>query len=337
MGLRKFEEGLASCLNALTIKSNNSEIQILRERCTQELDKVLSNLHEKAVKQGEVEQKWKDAWTIISHTGGGKDAGTVAVGYASANQQPAQLKEVLPHITSNPYMEITHAIWPVIILYPQYGQLDVIEGLDVADMLAMHLAEMFPELADLDSDDVEGDGMAVSWDINKEYQVSRLVVYVQLEATPRIRTLEEWLNSCKEQSALRGELEGEINQSAQIEFKRRNTEHELMLSYCKQNSKKINKSKSGGSKKIDSGNSLAAGVEFDRVGYLDIHLGCTFKDILTAPGHVLPGGLLTLLVFVRDNSAHLKFLENINSNSHGVWSLTPNNNKQNKNDTERLI
>jgi hypothetical protein len=50
--------------------------------------------------------------------------GDVTVGYAAANQQPAQLKEVLPH-----YAETNHAVWPVIILYPQYGQLDVIEGI----------------------------------------------------------------------------------------------------------------------------------------------------------------------------------------------------------------
>lgn len=311
MALRKFEDGSTSCLHALTIEPNNVQIIALNEKCFSELEKILSDLKIKALKQVDVEQKWKDAWMIILREGGAKGT-DVNVGYAAANQQPAQLKEVLPH-----YTETNHAVWPVIILYPQYGQLDVIEGLDIGDMLAMHLAEMFPELADLDSDSGEN-GMAVSWDTEKEYQVSRLAVYAQLEATPRIKTLEKWLDSCREQSALRGEMEVEINDSAQIEFKRRSTEHELKLSYCKQITEEISKAKSSSSSKVEA-------VEFAKVGYLDVHLGCTFKDILKAPGHVLPGGLLTLLVFVRNNSAHLKFLENVTKSRHGVWSLAPNN------------
>ena len=38
--------------------------------------------------------------------------------------------------------------------------------------------------------------------------------------------------------------------------------------------------------------------DFDRVGYLDVHFGASFRDVIIAPGHVLAGGLLTLLVFI---------------------------------------
>jgi hypothetical protein len=119
-------------------------------------------------------------------------------------------------------------------------------------------------------------------------------------------------------------MDAEMNGKAQMEFKRRSTEHEQNLSYYKQK-EEISKAKSSSSGKVDKKNSLVETEEFERVGYLDVHLGCTFKDILKAPGHVLPGGLLTLLVFVRDNSAHLKFLENVSESRHGVWSLSPNN------------
>jgi hypothetical protein len=94
--------------------------------------------------------------------------------------------------------------WPVLLLYPQYSQIDVIQGVTATDMLAIHLGEMFPELADLDST-VEG-GCAVPWDRDREYHVSRLAVYAPLEAVPRICTVEQWLLFCREQSAIRGEM-----------------------------------------------------------------------------------------------------------------------------------
>ena len=55
---------------------------------------------------------------------------------------------------------------------------------------------------------------------------------------------------------------------------------------------------------------------------MQLHLGCTFDDILRAEGHVISGGLLTLLVFVRGNQAHMKFLKESKVKSNYV--LMPN-------------
>ena len=245
------------------------------------------------------------------------------------------------------------AAWPVVLLYPQYNQIDVIQGLDVNDMIAVHLAEMFPEYDDLDiqgengtvsgasaSGSVSGasgsgSDLAVPWDRDREYQVSQLAVYVRLEAAPRIRTLQQWLESCREQSALRGELGVESSESSSVIARKRTEEHELKLSQFNKNKKDISSQKLNGNLEKNNSSSSSSGIskidnnnnntdfDFDRVGYLDVHLGCTFAAVLTCPGHVLAGGLLTLLVFVRGNNAHKKFLRDVANNGHGIYPLNP--------------
>lgn len=288
------------------------------------------------------EKHWIAAWSIMSATKdrsctnvSEKSIAPIVAGYASANQQPAQLREVLPHFLSNEATAECNVGWPVVLLYPQYSQIDVIEGVSANDMLAIHLAEMFPELADLYT---QNDSMAVSWDRDREYQVSQLAVYAPLEAAPRINTLDEWLDSCREQSALRGELGVESSEVALKAARKRREAHELRLSQFKMRKPSVdpkNAGKAGGSSSSSSSGGSGGGdgsaasslgnfsSELDRVGYLDVHLGCTFQHVLACPGHVLAGGLLTLLVFVRGNSAHTKFLKDIASNGHGVWSLNP--------------
>lgn len=50
-------------------------------------------------------------------------------------------------------------IWPVLLLYPQYGQSDLIQAFRSADMLAEHLAAAFPE-----------EGPPAPWDTSFEYR-----------------------------------------------------------------------------------------------------------------------------------------------------------------------
>lgn len=55
-------------------------------------------------------------------------------------------------------------IWPVLLLYPQYGQSDLIQAFRDADMLAEHLAAAFPE-----------EGPPAPWDTSFEYRSGRAV------------------------------------------------------------------------------------------------------------------------------------------------------------------
>ena len=281
----------------------NAQIISIKQKCEEELRKLEKIRNSIAEKQIEAERHHTAAWDIMSTTKKNRKNSAISVGYASTMQNPAQLQEVLPHYVEAASKDPSNVGWPVILLYPQYSQIDVIQGVTATDMLAVHLAEMFPELSDLD---LKGNstGLAVPWDRDGEYQVSRLAVYAPLESAERIESLDEWLESCKEQSALRGEVGAEECETATKIFRKRGVAHENKLLNFNCN---ISKQSS----------------DFNRVGYLDVHLGSSFLDILIAPGHVLAGGLLSLLVFVRGNVAHTNFLNDVKKRNHGIWFLGP--------------
>lgn len=74
----------------------------------------------------------------------------------------------------------------MVVTYPQYNQIDIIQGTSAETMLVMLLAEMFPE--------DEGNGVSsVEWDKKGEYHVSNLVVFVQLNLTEQFHNEADWL------------------------------------------------------------------------------------------------------------------------------------------------
>jgi hypothetical protein len=291
-------------------------------------------LAEETARRTAEEARWLTAWEIITgcvDQSGARVAGSavsgkgksvpgqsvpgqsvppfppIGVGFASTDQQPAQLKEIIPFLSDG------RPAWPVLMLYPQYGQLDVVQGVGGGDMIVAHLAEMFPELEEGPGSGSgssggaagsRGPNPAVPWDRDCEYFVSRLAVYAPLEAGHRITTVDEWYAACREQSALRGERGPEAAEKALLDGRKRSQAHEQRLFRFKDDSRDKD-------------------LGLDRVGYVDVHLGCTFDDVLHAPNHVLSGGLLTFLVFVRGNQAHKKFLADVKKNGHGVWVQHP--------------
>ncbi len=80
-------------------------------------------------------------------------------------------------------------------LYPQHTQTDFIQSFDEDDMLAIHLAEMWPE---------EMAGQLVGWDPKGEYKCSDLEVYVEARASERFRSAEEYVDSVENFKALLG-------------------------------------------------------------------------------------------------------------------------------------
>jgi hypothetical protein len=70
---------------------------------------------------------------------------------------------------------VTHGewSWPCMFLYPSHQQSDFVEHLGENEMLAMRLAEMFPELQDV------GETM-LPWDFNNEFFCSNLAIYFEV-------------------------------------------------------------------------------------------------------------------------------------------------------------
>ena len=68
--------------------------------------------------------------------------------------------------------------WPCMFVYPSHSQSDFVESFGEAEMIAIHMAEMFPELED------EADGTTpIPWDYNNEFVCSKLAVYFEVHCT----------------------------------------------------------------------------------------------------------------------------------------------------------
>ena len=66
--------------------------------------------------------------------------------------------------------------WPCMFLYPSHRQSDFVQEFAESDMLAVRMAEMFPE------PEVEGQETAMPWDYNNEFICSNLAVYFEIHS-----------------------------------------------------------------------------------------------------------------------------------------------------------
>jgi len=66
--------------------------------------------------------------------------------------------------------------WPCLFVYPSHSQSDFVKNFGESEMLAMRMAQMYPEM------DV-GQETAMPWDYNNEFQCSNLAVYFEINVS----------------------------------------------------------------------------------------------------------------------------------------------------------
>ena len=69
---------------------------------------------------------------------------------------------------------------------------------------------------------------------------------------------------------------------------------------------------------------IGRSMVFDRDKFCQLHLGCTIGQILSCEGHVVPAGLLHVLVFVNNSATHKRFLQTARKNLAQMYTLMPN-------------
>ena len=165
-------------------------------QCEKAITTEKRKAQEAEARQLQLEARWTEAWSIAEQR-------QVSFGRPGEGwRHPPQLESPLPFYADHEGGDLLGKDqWPIVVLYPQHRQLDVIQGVDPTTMLVMLLAEMFPE-----PEDEGGTGRpaaAVHWDCNQEYFVSNLVVYIHLSSCAKFKNCEEWLEYNR-QAAKRG-------------------------------------------------------------------------------------------------------------------------------------
>jgi len=72
-----------------------------------------------------------------------------------------------------------------------------------------------------------------------------------------------------------------------------------------------------------AGNSPGRSLTFDKDKFCQVHLGCTVGQILACEGHIVPAGLLHVLVFVNKSKTHKRFLQTARKSRAAMFSLLP--------------
>lgn len=209
----------------------------------------------------------------------------VKLGYSSDANSGYDAFESSGASVAIPHYDAGVISWPVLILYPEHNKLDIIQGACGDDMIALHLSNMFPELEDIEQ--------PLDWDPENKYVASNLVIYIQLNSAPVINNKEEWKRLFYERKQIKGIMEIELPGS---------TEKSKLSSEERQKSHDI-----ANEKKCEL--------------YMEVFLGCTILNILQAKNHVISGGLLTLIAFVKNSKAHKNFLKDALKKSNNDGSI----------------
>jgi hypothetical protein len=276
IAIKKYQLALDACNEVIEIfkgdNENMTDIIAFKEKCSTEVSKLLVKKIEADAKLAQESTKWNDAWQLCQ-------ANKVRLGsHPQILESIKSIKTAFHNQSIIPYREegSRDEKWPVLFLYPQYNEIDVVLGVDKSDMLVMHLAQMFPEIED------SNPNPCVAWDAANEYHVSNFAVYIEVDNTFEIKTREEWVQSCEEIYYLFDNIDSYDDGDIDLRNSMKERIEERESKYKKLNTK-LSK-------------------------HYEVHLGCTFNRMLQCAEHYIHGGLLKILVYIKGNSCHNKFL-----------------------------
>lgn len=189
-GSKKFEECIKHCDIALRIDSENVEILKLREQSVVELERMAVAESQRDARRADLVRGLEFAWDIA-----GRRHAVLGLPRAS---HPEQLEgNIFPRFTTalvndgeGRESEAVVDVFPMLCLYPQYHQIDVLQAVSPDELLVSVLAQMFAE---------PGEGELAPWDFYKEYYLSRLVVYIPIRQNDVPPGRDSWI---KEMCAL---------------------------------------------------------------------------------------------------------------------------------------
>jgi tetratricopeptide (TPR) repeat protein len=271
--LKKYREASLTCQEGLSIEPTNQDLMEMRDSIQKQLQILEARQAEMVAAETAKRNRWGDVWRLVDSFG-------YRLGY--------------PLNPSNPYSVLTQEYYPIkdnnntitfpmLFLYPEYGEHDIVQAAGISDLLVEHAAMMFPE---------KDEGSPAPWDKKHEYYASSMVFYLPLDLCPRIESYDQWMDCYHELHAMQGK---DLTQSSDNE----ETNEEEIL---EERRNKVQERYTARLASFEKNKSLT------KSKVLEVHLGCSIQTLLQVDGNVLSAGVVTLLAFVRDNDAHKQYL-----------------------------
>mmetsp|Transcript_13224 Transcript_13224/g.18561 ORF Transcript_13224/g.18561 Transcript_13224/m.18561 type:complete len:321 (-) Transcript_13224:614-1576(-) len=201
-----------------------------------------------------------------------------------------------PHTGRLPEQSGGEWSWPCMFVYPSHKQSDFVPTFAESEMIALRMAEMFPEVDNDGGDDEETE---MPWDYNNEFRCSKLALYFEVHCTEGEGNIihPDFVSRLKDQGAtmrfyeasraLKGDEGPEMTEVARCAERRR-----------------LHKQRKDWKKKHGS-----LWAKPDQCPVVRIHPAMTLKDVLVDKRMVVPNFLVTFLVFPEDHPAHAAFLK----------------------------
>lgn len=183
--------------------------------------------------------------------------------------------------------------WPTMFLYPSHRQSDFVRNLGEYEMLAYRMADMFPELEDIDTDETR-----MPWDFNNEFVCSKLALYFEVHCTEGGKTVHP-------ESVERLMNQGDTMRFYEASRALKGDEGETMATLARLMERKKLHQQRKAWKRVHG--SLWA--KPDPCPVVRVHPGCTMRDVLLDSRMVIPSFLVTFILFPEEHPAHAEFLK----------------------------
>lgn len=174
--LRRFQDAMAAAQRGLGIDADSKELKKLIRVAQKRFGEERKRQEAKAALALKRQQPVSELWDICRTAGaqlGPPDRSMAerAGNHALGSARPARTEEGVA--------------WPLLFLYPEYAQSDLIQAASGGDMLAEWVAQVLPEA---------GEGR-VEWDERGDYVGSKMQLFVKLNAQHPLRNEDEALEA----------------------------------------------------------------------------------------------------------------------------------------------
>mmetsp|Transcript_26593 Transcript_26593/g.45396 ORF Transcript_26593/g.45396 Transcript_26593/m.45396 type:complete len:551 (-) Transcript_26593:64-1716(-) len=305
--LQNWEEAGNAIDSGLEIEKDNKELLLLQKKLGEKVRKARLHRQQRERARAERTSRIKDVWRYCKEE-------DIALGRVSlvatvkddedeeegGDTVEARWHHHYPHTGQLPKRQVQDGgrwTWPVLFVYPSHRQSDFIEHFGEDEIVALRMAQMFPEQEDDGSNETE-----MPWDYNNEFRCSNLAVYFEVHCLDTDKNSKQVIHpDCVERlndqgaamrfyessRALKGDEGPEMATVARC-MERKHLHHQRKAWIKKHGS---------------------LWAKPDPCPVVQVHPGVTLGQVLRSKKMVVPNFLVTIMLFPAEHPAHKEFLK----------------------------
>lgn len=314
--LQRWENAGDAVDSGLAVDAENNDLKKLQRQIDSRVQKARKLRQQRERAKAERTAKIKAVWNHCKGSGGIKLGRVSLVSSASEDddddvddvEEQSRWHHHLPHSGCIPAEQPPDGewCWPCMFLYPSHKQSDFIETMPESQMLAIAMAQMFPEF----DDDTGSKETPVVWDHNNEFTCSNLAVYFEVhspsdsdgsagsdsnndrqlvhpESVEVLRDLQACIRFHEGCRALKGDEGSDLADVVRAIERRRLAKQQK--AWKKQHGSLWHKP--------------------DPTPVVRVHPAATLGEVLRDPRMVVPNFLVTFLLFPENHPSHAAFLK----------------------------